>query len=140
MTSPKPLRVRLGVVIQHRRRVAGWSQEAFADRVGVHRTFMSTVERGLSNLSLDNLERIARSLGIAPGLLLLEADGLTDHGGDAAQPAASDSTSSQSPASRPPDTLPEGARPASGNAGGRPAIHDAAAIRSARGRDTGHGA
>ena len=68
--------MRLGAVIRRRRRDAGYSQEGFADRVGVHRTFMSTVERGLSNLSLDNIERIARALGVPAGQLLLEADGL----------------------------------------------------------------
>lgn len=74
MTSARPLRARLGAVIQRRRAALGLSQEAFADRVGVHRTFMSTVERGRTNLSLDNLERIAQALGVPPGILLLDAD------------------------------------------------------------------
>lgn len=42
----------------------GYSQEAFADRCGVHRTFMGTIERGETNLSLQNLARIAAGLGI----------------------------------------------------------------------------
>lgn len=69
-----PLRVRLGVVVRGRRLAAGYSQEAFADAVGVHRTFMSTVERGRSNLSLDTIERIAAALGVRVGDLLLEAE------------------------------------------------------------------
>ena len=74
MPDSLPLRVRLGATIQRHRRSAGLSQEAFADHVGVHRTFMSTVERGQSNLSLDSLERIAAGLGVPAGRLLLEAE------------------------------------------------------------------
>jgi transcriptional regulator with XRE-family HTH domain len=54
--------------------------------VGVHRTFMSTVERGLSNVSLETLERIAAGLGARAGDLLLEAehaDASSDQPGDA---------------------------------------------------------
>src|SRR2546426_8186179 len=39
------------------RRDAGYSQESFADKCGVHRTYMGSVERGETNISLDNLER-----------------------------------------------------------------------------------
>lgn len=38
------------------------SQEEFADRAGVHRTYVSEVERGLRNISLDNIERFASAL------------------------------------------------------------------------------
>lgn len=37
----------------------GFSQEAFADHMGVHRTYMGAVERGERNLTLQTLERIA---------------------------------------------------------------------------------
>lgn len=136
MIPPEPLRVRLGVAIQRRRRVAGWSQEAFADRVGVHRTFMSTVERGLSNLSLDNLERIARTLGVAPGLLLLEADGLTDDVGDTGQRTASDATPAPGTASGPAHA--EATHPQSGDAGGLSASRDTTGARPAKSRDSRH--
>lgn len=72
--GPPPLRVRLGAVVRRRRSEAGYSQEAFADAVGVHRTFVSTVERGQSNVSLDTLERIAAALHARVGDLLLEAE------------------------------------------------------------------
>jgi transcriptional regulator with XRE-family HTH domain len=43
----------------------GLSQEAFADVVGVHRTYMGGVERGERNLTLRSVERIAQRIGVA---------------------------------------------------------------------------
>jgi len=48
----------------------GISQEALAHECGVHRTFMGTVERGESNLSFQNLSRIAAALGVTMSELL----------------------------------------------------------------------
>lgn len=64
------IRVRLGRTIRRLRTEAEYSQESFADAVGVHRTYMGAVERGEVNVSLDNIERIgpgfaAFSRGIA---------------------------------------------------------------------------
>jgi transcriptional regulator with XRE-family HTH domain len=42
------------------------SQEALADIAGVHRTFVSEVERGLRSLSLDNIEKLAKALNVDP--------------------------------------------------------------------------
>lgn len=44
----------------------GLSQEAFADHVGVHRTYMGGVERGERNLTLRSLERIAAVIEVDP--------------------------------------------------------------------------
>lgn len=52
----------------------GFSQEAFADAVGVHRTYMGAVERGETNISLDNIVRIADGLGIKVSSLFVEAE------------------------------------------------------------------
>jgi transcriptional regulator with XRE-family HTH domain len=46
------------------------SQEAFADALGVHRTYMGGIERGERNLTLKSLERIASQLGLDPLALL----------------------------------------------------------------------
>lgn len=54
----------LGQRIRELRTEHGYSQEAFADKCGVHRTFMSTIERGESNLSFQNIAKVATNLGI----------------------------------------------------------------------------
>lgn len=50
----------------------GFSQEAFAEEMGVHRTYFSSVERGERNLTLQTLEKIAAFLGVDPRDLLRE--------------------------------------------------------------------
>lgn len=60
----------LGQRIRDLRLKQGYSQESFADRCGVHRTFMGTVERGESNLSFSNLAKIADALGITLSQML----------------------------------------------------------------------
>ncbi len=53
------------------RQARGISQEAFADELGVHRTYMGGIERGERNLTLKSLERIAARIDLDP-LALLE--------------------------------------------------------------------
>lgn len=48
----------------------GWSQEALGFEAGLHRTFIAHVERGVRNISIDNLEKIARAFGVATYKLL----------------------------------------------------------------------
>lgn len=52
------------------RRQAGLSQEALAFEAGLHRTFIAHVERGVRNISIDNVERIALGLQVMPMVLL----------------------------------------------------------------------
>jgi transcriptional regulator with XRE-family HTH domain len=52
------------------REARGLSQEAFADVLGVHRTYMGGVERGERNLTLKSLERMAGRLDLNPMELL----------------------------------------------------------------------
>lgn len=54
----------LGDRIRELRKKAGYSQEGFADAAGVHRTYMGTLERGEANVSLGNLQKISKALGI----------------------------------------------------------------------------
>ena len=55
------------------RKTRGLSQEAFAEQLGVHRTYMGGVERGERNLTLRSVERIANRIDTEP-LSLLSAD------------------------------------------------------------------
>lgn len=55
------------------RQARGLSQEAFADVLGVHRTYMGGIERGERNLTLKSLERIAMRLNLDPLALLRTA-------------------------------------------------------------------
>jgi transcriptional regulator with XRE-family HTH domain len=48
------------------REAKGLSQEAFADVLGVHRTYMGGVERGERNLTLKSVEKIAARLEVEP--------------------------------------------------------------------------
>jgi transcriptional regulator with XRE-family HTH domain len=57
--------------VRELRRDRGFSQEAFADECGLHRTYMSGIERGLRNVSLENIARIANALGVPIGDLFI---------------------------------------------------------------------
>lgn len=60
----------VGEHLREHRQALGLSQEAFADRLGLHRTYMGGIERGERNLTLRSLERIAQRLDV-PALDLL---------------------------------------------------------------------
>lgn len=51
-----------GANVRIRRELLGISQEQLADRAGLHRTYIGSVERGERNLSLLNILRIAAAL------------------------------------------------------------------------------
>jgi DNA-binding XRE family transcriptional regulator len=59
------LRIRFGRAVRRLRGEADYSQESFADAIGVHRTYMGTLERGRGNPSLDVIAKIARGLEIS---------------------------------------------------------------------------
>ena len=54
--------IRYGQAVRKVRLEQGNSQEELADRCGLHRTYISDVELGKRNISLENIERIAISL------------------------------------------------------------------------------
>ncbi len=57
------------------RGMRGWSQEALAAKAGLHRTYVGAVERGERNISLDNIERLARVLKVSLPELLEKGSG-----------------------------------------------------------------
>jgi transcriptional regulator with XRE-family HTH domain len=60
------LQRRVGANLRRLRVERGFSQEAFADHLGYHRTFIGGVERGERNLTLRTIERLAALLGVDP--------------------------------------------------------------------------
>lgn len=60
------LRQRFGQQFRQLRLASGFSQEAFADHAAVARSYVSRIERGMANPSLDAIEGLADALGIDP--------------------------------------------------------------------------
>ena len=61
---------KLGAAIRAQRISLGYSQEALAEKCGVHRTYMGSIERGERNLSLLNLLRVAKALRLCASELM----------------------------------------------------------------------
>jgi transcriptional regulator with XRE-family HTH domain len=59
---PVDIRIRFGRAIRRIREEQEINQEEAAERCGLHRTYYSGVERGVRNVSLVNLEKIAKGL------------------------------------------------------------------------------
>lgn len=66
-TDPKTVFARN---VKRLRTAAGLSQEELAARAGLHRTYISSVERGQRNISLENIYALASALGSDPRDLL----------------------------------------------------------------------
>jgi transcriptional regulator with XRE-family HTH domain len=61
----KTLRERFGLKVKELRLATGLSQEAFADKCGFARTYMSRIETGTANPSLDAIETLATGLKVS---------------------------------------------------------------------------
>jgi transcriptional regulator with XRE-family HTH domain len=59
--------------VRRLRKARGFSQEAFADDCGLHRTYIGAIERAERNVSIDNIERMADALQV-PGWELLKPE------------------------------------------------------------------
>lgn len=60
----KTIQQLFGEVIRRRRLAAGLSQEEFADRAGVHRTYMSSIELGKVQVSIGIADQLAKTLAV----------------------------------------------------------------------------
>ena len=63
-----PLKL-FGQNVRRLRAERGFSQESFADHVGLHRTYVGDIERGLRNVALRNIVKIANALDASPSEL-----------------------------------------------------------------------
>lgn len=69
-----PVSESLGKVICRLRHEQGLSQEAFADQAGLHRTYVSQLERGLKSPTIDVLTKLATALGLRASDILLSQE------------------------------------------------------------------
>ena len=72
--SPEKIPTRIRTVLAQKMRflrfTRGWSQEVLAELAGLHRTYISQIERGQVNVSIDNLEKLANAFELpVPELL-----------------------------------------------------------------------
>lgn len=77
MPGLSPAHVAFGDAIRAIRKEQGISQEAFALKCGLDRSYFGAVERGERNISLTNIVRIADALETAPATLFARAEALS---------------------------------------------------------------
>ena len=66
----KEILIKFGNKIRSERLKKNLSQEAFADKVGVHRTYIGMIERAEKNITLLNIKKLADGLGITVSELM----------------------------------------------------------------------
>ncbi len=66
------VRRRLGLNLKKLREEQGFSQESFADHCGLHRTYISGIERGVRNPTVVIIDKIAKALKVPVGQLVDE--------------------------------------------------------------------
>jgi len=62
--------IKFGSKVRKEREKRGYSQEDFAELVGAHRTYIGMIERAEKNITLKNIEKIAKALNITVSKLL----------------------------------------------------------------------
>lgn len=61
---------KFGNRIKKLRQTKGWSQEELGNRAKLHRTYIGSIERNERNVSLINIEKIAKALGVSIEVLV----------------------------------------------------------------------
>jgi transcriptional regulator with XRE-family HTH domain len=61
---------RFGDNVRTVRLAKGISQEGLADKAGLHRTYVSSVERGERNVTLETIEKLSKALGVSMAKLM----------------------------------------------------------------------
>ena len=70
METKHPNLIKIGKKIKEMRKLKGFSQEEFASKARLGRTYYGRVERGEQNISIQNLIQIALTLGVEVGELI----------------------------------------------------------------------
>jgi len=65
MSREKDILLRFGQRVRELRTARGLSQEAFATKCSLDRTYLGGIERGERNLALRNIQAIAKALGVS---------------------------------------------------------------------------
>jgi DNA-binding XRE family transcriptional regulator len=73
MTATSKGKKAFGEAIRNQRKKCGYTQESFAFHCGLHRNYISGVERGVRNISLENTIKIASSLNLKVSELFILA-------------------------------------------------------------------
>lgn len=68
--SPKSF----GLAVRRRREQLGWSQEEFAERAGIHRTYVSSIELGKVSLGIEVANELAKALNMRLSTLIRAAE------------------------------------------------------------------
>lgn len=67
-----------GLAVRRRRVDLGLSQEELADKSGLHRTYISLIERGLRSASIETIIKLAKALRTTGSQLLQNVEGQID--------------------------------------------------------------
>jgi len=70
------IRESFGRAVKAMREDRALTQEDLAEKAGIHRTYLSDVERGSRNLSLVNIDKLARALGVKASELFAKVEEL----------------------------------------------------------------
>ena len=65
---------RFGARVRQLRKKKGWTQDEFADVSGFHRAYVGSVERGETNITIRNVETLAKTLGVKMAALFRGLD------------------------------------------------------------------
>jgi transcriptional regulator with XRE-family HTH domain len=68
-----------GRLIRRKRAAAGLTQEVLADEAGLHRTYISLLERGLRVPTIEVVRRLAKALNTSMTALIAELEGAVEH-------------------------------------------------------------
>lgn len=74
MNEPS-ISILFGLAVRRKRIAAGITQEKLAEHAGLHPTYISMIERGVRNPTLDTSDRIASVLKVSLQNLITEAQG-----------------------------------------------------------------